>query len=91
MERDTFSVLGWCPTVKLVNFTKVTLTIGGSRRGVPGARPPTGPNSFVFAHIFTKKRRVGDECPLTGPHPATGNPGSATVDLDPVTLALNFN
>ena len=23
--------------------------------GVPGARPPMGPNSFVFAYIFSKK------------------------------------
>ena len=29
--------------------------IGGSRGGVPGARPPMGPNSFVFAYIFTEK------------------------------------
>ena len=47
-----------------------------------GTRPPSsmGPNSFVFAYIFTKKhphRRstTPNECT----HPPTGNPGSATV------------
>ena len=49
--------------------------ISGSTGGVPGARPPMGPNSFVFTNIFTEK----------GPHqrstppPLTGNPGSATA------------
>ena len=37
--------------------SKQSLSIGGSRGGVPGARPPPpmGPNSFVFAYIFTEK------------------------------------
>ena len=35
--------------------------------------PPTGPNSFVFAYIFTESARIG------GQRPRTGNPGSATV------------
>ena len=33
----------------------LTQVIGGSEGGVPGARPPMGPNSFIFAHIFTEK------------------------------------
>ena len=38
------------------------LCIGGSR-GRAGTRPPTGPNSFIFAHIFTEK------CPHWRPKP----------------------
>ena len=35
-----------------------------------GARPPTGPNSFLFTHIFTKKQPRRRFTPLlTGPSP----------------------
>ena len=61
-----------------------TKCIGGSGWGHARCTPPPmGPNSFVFAYIFTKKclhRR--SMAPLTGAHPPTGNPGSATeMDL----------
>ena len=48
--------------------------------GVPCARPPMGPNSFIFAYIFTKKcPRQRSTPPPNGCHaPPTGNPGSAT-------------
>ena len=53
-----------------VNLDLLALADLGGR---DGRTPPlTGPNSFVFTYIFTKK------CPLTGPSPPTGNPGSAT-------------
>ena len=48
--------------------------------GVPGARPPMGPNSFVFAYIFTKKHLRQGSTPPQGVHaPPMGNPGSTTV------------
>ena len=50
--------------------------------GMPGACPPTGPNSFVFTYIFVEKcPRRRSTPPLTGPRPPTGNPGSATVKM----------
>ena len=55
------------------------LGIGGSR-GRAITRPPTGPNSFVFAYIFTEKcPRWRKEPPKMGPRPLTGNPGSGPV------------
>ena len=48
--------------------------------GVPGACPPTGPNSFVLAYIFAEKHLCQRFTPpLPGPPPPTGNPGLATV------------
>ena len=47
--------------------------------GVPGARPPMGPNSFVFIDIFTRKCPRWRSTPLMGTRPPAGNPGSATV------------
>ena len=63
--------------------------IGGSREGgVPGARPPMGPNSFVFAYIFTKKcPRRRSTPPLTVARPPMGNPGSATAGR---TISINI-
>ena len=52
-------------------------TYKGSRR-VP---PPTGPNSFVFTYVFTKKhlcQRLAPP-PMRVGAPPTGNPGSAPV------------
>ena len=44
--------------------------------------PPIGPNSFFFTYIFTEKRsRRRSTPPPTGPRPPTGNPGSATGEL----------
>ena len=40
-----------------------------------------GPNSFVFAYIFTKKRPRRRSTP-----PPTGNPGSATVRVKQISL-----
>ena len=38
--------------------------------GVPGARPLTGPNSFIFACIFTENHlHRRSTAPLMGPHP----------------------
>ena len=47
--------------------------IGGSGGGAGCTPPPMGPNSFVFAYIFTEKRLRRRCTP-----PPTGNPGSAT-------------
>ena len=51
---------------------------------MPAHAPPTGPNSFIFAYIFTEKcpgRRP--KAPQNGSAPPTGNPGSGP--------ALGFN
>ena len=55
--------------------------------GMPGARPPTGPNYFVFAYIFTKKCPRQRSTPPNGPTPPTGNPGSGTdTKIEVITL-----
>ena len=55
------------------------MCIGGSRGGMPGACPPMGPNSFIFAYICTEKCPCQRSTPpLTDAHPPMGNPGSAT-------------
>ena len=43
-----------CKQVQNIDYYTITLADLG---GVPGARPPPpmGPNSFIFAYIFTKK------------------------------------
>ena len=46
---------------------------------ISGTRPPTGPNSFIFAYIFTVSEV---RFPLTGVCPPAGNPGSATGHID---------
>ena len=52
---------------------------GGHWRNKGGTRPPTAPNSFVFAYIFTENHPRRALAPLTGlPHIPTGNPGSST-------------
>ena len=49
---------------------------------MPGAHPPMGPNSFIFAYIFAKKHLCQrSTSPLMGPCPPTGNPGSTTNDF----------
>ena len=66
-------------TLVNINFAQYIICIGGSRGGVPDARPPMGSNSFIFAYIFTEKcPRRRSTPPLTGACPPTGNPGSAT-------------
>ena len=66
---------GNCPGTDIYCAIKL---IGGSR-GVPGVRPSTEPNSFIFVYIFAEKHpRRRSIPPVTGPHPPTGNPGSAT-------------
>ena len=45
--------------------------------GVPSARPPTGPNSFVFTHFHRKA--PGGRRTITGRCPPEENPGSTTV------------
>ena len=42
----------WIFPIKFVNSPLEIVYIGGSKGGVPGARPPTGPNSIVLAHIL---------------------------------------
>ena len=45
-----------------------------------GARPLTGPYSFIFTSFLPKSTRVRGPRPLlTGPSPPTENPGSAPV------------
>ena len=48
-------------------------------RGRHWCAPPMGSNSFIFAHVFTKKHPLQRLVPpqWLGPLP-TGNPGSAT-------------
>ena len=54
--------------------------ICGSRGGMPGAcPPPMGPNSFIFAYIFTEKCPRWRSTPQWVHAPPTGNPGSATA------------
>ena len=50
---------------------KWRLIFGGSR-GRARRTPPMGPNSFVFAYIFTKKHRVGRCTPPNGCTPPYG-------------------
>ena len=66
-----------------VLHSKATHSIGGSRGGVPGARPHKGPDSFVFdIQNFRNVTVSGVYAPLRGPRPPTGNPGSATAFID---------
>ena len=55
-------------------------TVADLHTKVSGARPPpTGPNSFVFTYVFTKKHlcwRLAPP-PMRVGAPPTGNPGSA--------------
>ena len=55
-------------------FLTDNITIGRSRVAVRGTRPPPmGPNSFIFAYIFSEKclhRRSTP--PLMGPHAPSG-------------------
>ena len=54
--------------------------IGGSRGRAGCKPPPMGPNSLVFAYIFTKKHPCWKSMPpLMGACPPMGNPGSATA------------
>ena len=67
--------------VNVPNRAQCTHLTGGSGGGPAGCTaPPMGPNSFIFAYIFTKKRlHRRSTSPLMGAHPPTGNPGSATA------------
>ena len=50
--------------------------IGGSSGCAQCTPPSTGPNSFIFTHIF------GEKCLCGGSMPPMGNPGSPTeIDL----------
>ena len=59
------------------------MSIGGSRGGHAWHMPPMGPNSFIFAYIFTEKcpRRRSMPSPNGCMPPRTGNPGSATDEI----------
>ena len=60
----------------------LSLVIGGSRGGVPGARPPYGTQFFRFCIHFHRKVPTSEvHAPLTGARPPTGNPGSATASV----------
>ena len=64
-----------CSLQKIGFRLKFTLADLG---GVPGARPPTGPNSFVFAHFWQKAPTSKVHAPQRLHAPLTVNPGSAT-------------
>ena len=71
-------ILGILPSEPKTTGHYVVVTIGGSR-GRAGRTPPMGPNSFVYAHIFTEKHpRWSSTPPLMGACLPTGNPGSIT-------------
>ena len=54
------------------------LPLGGGGRA--RRTPPMGPNSFIFAYIFTKKCPHRRSMPPQRVHaPPMGNPGSATA------------
>ena len=58
------------------------ITVADLHTKVSGARPPprTGPNSFVFIYVITKKhlcQRLVPPPMRVGDPPPTGNPGSA--------------
>ena len=56
----------------------VCFSLADLHKKFSGARPPTGPNSFVFSHIFIKKHpRRRSRTPTNGSMPPTGNPESA--------------
>ena len=40
--------------------------------GAPGTCPPTGSNSFIFAHVFTEKHTCRRSAPPTGRRPPNG-------------------
>ena len=57
---------------------------------VSGARPPTGPNYFVFTYVFAEKcpcQRLAPPPTRVGT-PPTGNPASAPVELYASTSLL---
>ena len=57
----------------------IFISIGRSRGACPVHTPPMGPNSFVFAYIFTEKcPRQRSMLPQWVHAPPMGNPGSAT-------------
>ena len=66
-----------------------TLTdLGGCAGHTPS---PMGPNSFVFAYIFTKKCLHQRSMPLLmGAHSPMGNPGSTTAKL-PIAIPSTTN
>ena len=70
------------PSLSIVESIMVKAFIGGSGGGRAGCMPPPmGPNSFIFAYIFTKKhphQRSMPPPPNGCTPPSTGNPGSAT-------------
>ena len=47
----------WELVIRTETVVTVCTTLAGSGGGggVPGARPPMGPNSFIFTYIFAKK------------------------------------
>ena len=46
----------FCNDTKSIDTKELTLdALADPGAGVPGARPPTGPNSFIFAYIFAEK------------------------------------
>ena len=61
--------------------------IGGSRRGVLGARPLWDP-ILLFSHTFLpKSAHIRGPCPPNGCMPPTGNPGSTTAGC---TISINI-
>ena len=62
-----------------------SVLIGGSRGGRAGACPPTGPNSFIFAYIFTEK------CPHWRPKPPKMGPRPPLQKILDLALVLFLN
>ena len=65
---------------------------GGSRGGAAGARPPTGPDSFVLTYKFFEMQPSRELAP---PYevgaPPKGNPGSATASKNIFSWYLLIN
>ena len=60
--------------------------------GVPVHAPSTGPNSFVFTHIFNKKCPHWGSMPPQWVHaPPTGNPGSANAGYVQIKTTFLFS
>ena len=64
-------------------------SIGGSKGGARDARPPPGPNSFIFMQFLAKKN-----CKIISiwelAHPHRENPGAAIEKTDPSSRSLTI-
>ena len=58
--------------------------------GMSGAYPPMGPNSFVFAYIFTKRHPYWRSAPTSEVHALQQVHASLWEILDPPLFSDNF-